>query len=129
MIQPRFIRKRDAPSYLGMCEREFVRTVEPRIVAVPIGQQGVAYDRYDLDEIADQLKAERGYRKIDGQRVPVQDTACDNGPCETGGKKAWHGNKSRAYTAVVKSGISTNRSKDTVDYGATLAERPTQTPG
>lgn len=90
MIQPRFIRKRDAPAYLGMCEREFNRTVEPRITAIPIGQQGVAFDRHDLDEIADQIKAERGYRRIDGRRVPVQDTASDNGPC-TGGKKAWRG--------------------------------------
>lgn len=33
-IQPRFIRKRDAPAYLGMCEREFSRTVEPHIKVI-----------------------------------------------------------------------------------------------
>ncbi len=58
-IQPRFIRKRDAPAYLGMSEKVFVADVEPHIVAIPIGNQGVAYDRFDLDEFADKLKNEK----------------------------------------------------------------------
>jgi hypothetical protein len=46
---PRFIRLRDAPSYLGMDKNRFNRDVRPRLSAIPIGTQGIAFDRLDLD--------------------------------------------------------------------------------
>nr|WP_244507251.1 hypothetical protein [Pseudomonas panipatensis] len=50
---PRFIRAKDAASYLGMCRDEFNKTVRPHIREFPIGKQGVAFDRLELDAWAD----------------------------------------------------------------------------
>jgi hypothetical protein len=50
---PRIIRLRDAPSYLGMDKNRFCREVRPLLSAIPIGTQGVAFDRLDLDTWAD----------------------------------------------------------------------------
>ena len=48
-IQPRLIRHRDAPAYLGMDRNRFNREVRPGLTEIPIGRQGVAFDRLDLD--------------------------------------------------------------------------------
>jgi hypothetical protein len=50
---PRFIRLRDAPSYLGMDKNRFNREVRPLLAVIPIGIQGIAFDRLDLDSWAD----------------------------------------------------------------------------
>ena len=57
---PRFIRLRDAPEYLGMDRNRFNRSVRPLLVAIPIGTQGIAFDRLDLDDWADQYKSRNG---------------------------------------------------------------------
>jgi hypothetical protein len=41
---PRFIRLRDAPSYLGMDKNRFNRDVRPLLAVIPIGTQGIAFD-------------------------------------------------------------------------------------
>lgn len=48
MILARFIRLRDAPDYLGMNRNRFNREVRPFITEIPIGGQGIAFDRLDL---------------------------------------------------------------------------------
>ena len=55
VLTPRFIRLRDAPRYLGMDKNRFNREVRPALTALPIGVQGVAFDRLDLDGWADEL--------------------------------------------------------------------------
>src|SRR5206468_12927099 len=60
MILPRFIRFRDAPSYLGMDKDRFNAEVRPCLVEIPIGKQGVDFDRLDLDAWADQYRAREG---------------------------------------------------------------------
>ena len=45
MILPRFIRFRDAPGYLGMDKDRFNAEVRPYLIEIPIGKQGVAFDR------------------------------------------------------------------------------------
>jgi hypothetical protein len=57
----RFIRLRDAPSYLGMDKNRFNRDVRPLLSAIPIGTQGVAFDRLDLDAWADDYKSRNGH--------------------------------------------------------------------
>jgi len=59
-LLPRFIRLRDAPAYLGMDRNRFNRLVRPNLVIVPIGKQGIAFDRLDLDDWADQYKSRNG---------------------------------------------------------------------
>lgn len=60
IIQPRFIRWRDAPAYLGMCKTVFAADVRPHLVEIPIGSRGLAFDRLDLDAWADEYKARNG---------------------------------------------------------------------
>lgn len=55
-LLPRFIRFRDAPTYLGMDRNRFNNEVRPYITQIPIGSQGIAFDRLDLDAWADHYK-------------------------------------------------------------------------
>ncbi|MCA1604768.1 MAG: hypothetical protein LC775_04675, partial [Acidobacteria bacterium] len=61
-ILPRFIRLRDAPAYLGMDRHRFNFEVRPHLVEIPIGDQGISFDRVDLDAWADEYKARNGRR-------------------------------------------------------------------
>jgi hypothetical protein len=60
MILPRFIRFRDAPNYLGMDKDRFNAEVRPYLIEIPIGKQGIAFDRLDLDAWADQYRNREG---------------------------------------------------------------------
>ena len=53
LLLPRFIRLRDAPGYVGMDRNRFNAEVRPLVTEIPIGSQGVAFDRLDLDVWAD----------------------------------------------------------------------------
>ncbi|WP_215731554.1 MULTISPECIES: hypothetical protein [unclassified Pseudomonas] len=66
-IQPRFIRFGDAPGYLGMCRDEFNKTVRPSVREFPIGKQGVAFDRIELDEWADAYVERKSIEKAANQ--------------------------------------------------------------
>jgi hypothetical protein len=59
-MQPRLIRLRDAPKYLGMDRNRFNSEVRPYLVTLKIGQQGIAFDRIDLDHWVDQFKKNEG---------------------------------------------------------------------
>lgn len=41
-MQPRLIRLRDAPNYLGMDRNRFNTEVRPDLTEIPIGEQGIA---------------------------------------------------------------------------------------
>ena len=53
IILARFIRLRDAPLYLGMDRNRFNDEVRPFLTVIPIGKQGIAFDRLDLDAWAE----------------------------------------------------------------------------
>ncbi len=59
-IEPRLIRFRDAPRYLGMDRNRFNRDVRPYLTVIPIGKQGIAFDRLDLDAWIEQYKHRSG---------------------------------------------------------------------
>jgi predicted DNA-binding transcriptional regulator AlpA len=59
-MQPRLIRFRDAPRYLGMDRNRFNIEVRPRVTEVRIGRQGVAFDRLELDAWVDDYLACNG---------------------------------------------------------------------
>jgi hypothetical protein len=59
-ILPRFIRYRDAPGYLGVDRNRFDAEVRPYLIEIPIGDRGIAFDRYDLDSWADDYKNRNG---------------------------------------------------------------------
>ena len=65
--QPRVLRAGAAPSYLGMCKAEFEKMVRPYVKEFPIGARGVGFDRYELDEWADNYIAENAIDKGAGR--------------------------------------------------------------
>src|SRR6202050_5922020 len=71
---PRFIRLRDAPSYLGMDKNRFNRDVRPLLDVIPIGSQGIAFDRLDLDSWADDYKSRNGHPAAQPEREKLWET-------------------------------------------------------
>ena len=59
-LLPRVIRLRDAARYLGMDRNRFNREVRPCLNEFPIGIQGIAFDRLDLDAWLDDYKSRNG---------------------------------------------------------------------
>ena len=69
-LQPRIIRAKQAPGYLGMCRDVFNRVVRPHVSEFPIGQQGVGFDRIELDKWADAYIAENTIKKFQSLEAP-----------------------------------------------------------
>jgi predicted DNA-binding transcriptional regulator AlpA len=112
-ILPRFIRFGDAPGYLGMCRDEFNKTVRPNVREFPIGKQGVAFDRHELDEWADAYIAAKAIEKAANQD--------NNRPrSERQGATRWREKQSPASTRKVESGKST-KSSGASDFEKALA--------
>jgi len=88
-IQPRLIRLRDAPRYLGMDSNRFNAEVRPYLIEIPIGKQGIAFDRIDLDAWVDQYKdrngrpgkAGKGGKPWDAKRPQVLSRGVIRGTC------------------------------------------------
>ena len=59
-LQPRTIRLKDAARYLGMDKNRFNIEVRPYLIEIPIGKQGVAFDRLDLDKWFEAYKSRNG---------------------------------------------------------------------
>ena len=59
-LLPRLIRHRDCSTYLGMDRNRFNSEVRPYLIEIPIGVQGIAFDRLDLDRWADHYIASNG---------------------------------------------------------------------
>ena len=94
-LLPRFIRLRDAPSYLGMDKNRFNRDVRPLLDVIPIGSQGIAFDRLDLDSWADDYKSRNGHPAAQPER-----------------EKLWETKERRASPNAVGSGTSISSSEE-----------------
>ena len=92
-IAPRLIRLRDAPFYLGMDRNRFNAEVRPYLIEIPIGKQGIAFDRLDLDNWVDHYKSRNGR--------PTQE-----------GVELWDAKERQGFTNVKTSGISTSKSEE-----------------
>src|SRR5215510_7817159 len=57
---PRIVRFRDAPSYVGMDRNRFNAEVRPNLTEIPIGVQGIGFDRLELDAWVDDYKSRNG---------------------------------------------------------------------
>ncbi|MFL1533903.1 MULTISPECIES: hypothetical protein [Pseudomonas] len=113
-ITPRFIRASAAPAYLGMCREEFKNTVRPHVREFPIGKQGVAFDRHELDQWADAY--------IERMAIEKQ-TDQDNNPPRSGrqGAKQWREKQCRASTRGTGFGTST-KSSEVADFKKALEQ-------
>ncbi len=60
LLLRRFYRRRDAPLYLGMDRNRFDKEVRPYLREIPIGSQGIAFDRLELDAWADHYGSRNG---------------------------------------------------------------------
>ena len=103
-IQPRLLRLRDAPTYLGMNINYFNKEVRPHVVEIRIGSHGIAFDRLDLDAFAEQYKG--------SNRCPIQ---------ESGGS-SWDKKRSLDSLTEMGSGIlKSDSSEDAFEKALALA--------
>ena len=91
---PRLLRLRDAPFYLGMDRNRFNNEVRPYITEIAIGEQGIAFDRLELDAWADQYKSRNGR------------------PGQPKGARIWDAREQPDSANAEISGISRSKSKD-----------------
>jgi hypothetical protein len=76
-LQPRIVRFRDAPFYLGMDRNRFNAEVRPYLTEVPIGKQGIGFDRLELDRWLDHYiarngrPARKGAKRWDANEIPA----------------------------------------------------------
>jgi hypothetical protein len=101
ILLPRLLRFRDAPRYLGMDRNRFNAEVRPHVTTIPIGRQGIAFDRLELDAWADQYKSRNGR------------------PAER--RTSWDAEDHRASTNEAASGGSTKASKDMEEWQKAVA--------
>lgn len=94
---PRLIRLRDAPTYVGMDRHRFNKDVRPNLVEIPMGVQGVAFDRLDLDAWVDDYIQCSGRPAVTKQRSLEQ----------------WDEKNRRVSSKEVTIGTSIKRSLDT----------------
>jgi hypothetical protein len=78
-----------------MDKNRFNRDVRPGLPAIPIGTQGIAFDRLDLDAWADDYKSRNGHPAAQPKR-----------------KKPWETKERRGSPSVVGSGISISSSEE-----------------
>ena len=102
-LSPRLIRLKDAPSYLGMDRHRFNKEVRPGISEIPIGIQGIAFDRLDLDAWVDHYKSCSGSAASNYRSMDV-----------------WREKERQGSTSVGMPGTLTKRSSDT-DFVKALA--------
>ena len=92
---PRFIRLRDAPKYLGMDKNRFNHDVRPHVTVIPIGTQGIAFDRVDLDSWADHDKHRNGRPAAQSER-----------------RRLWETEQRQVSPSEVESGTSTSSTEE-----------------
>jgi hypothetical protein len=92
---PRFIRLRDAPRYLGMDKNRFNHDVRPHVTVIPIGMQGIAFDRVDLDSWADHYKHRNGRPAAQSER-----------------RRPWETQQRQVSPIAVGSGTSTSSTEE-----------------
>jgi hypothetical protein len=92
-LQPRLIRFRDAPRYFGMDRNRFNAEVRPHLTEMPIGTQGIAFDRLELDAWVEHYKRRNGR------------------PAQRKGTLIWDEQERQASPIVTVSGTSTSASE------------------
>jgi hypothetical protein len=85
----RIIRLRDAPAYLGMDKNRYNAEVRPHLTEIPIGKQGIGFDRLELDAWVDEYVARNGR------------------PARSKGVSTWDAKEHQVSPCAVGSGTST----------------------
>jgi hypothetical protein len=106
---PRLIRLRDAPFYLGMDRNRFNAEVRPYLTQIPIGEQGIAFDRLEMDAWVEQYKFRNGR------------------PGRRRGDQLWDVRRHRGSSNAPVSGTSTNASAGS-EFARVLAQIDSKKP-
>ncbi|MEO0618968.1 MAG: hypothetical protein AAFZ01_06775, partial [Pseudomonadota bacterium] len=85
------IRHRDAPAYVGMDRNRFNTEVRPYLTEVPIGAQGIAFDRLELDAWVDDYVTRNGRPAVKGV------TEWDAKECQASLSEAGSGTSTNTY--------------------------------
>ena len=120
----RLIRMGKAPAYLGMCRAVFNKTVRPFLTELPIGKQGIAFDREQLDEWATWFRQSQEAQQIDKRGSAGNDSSRSERRHSLGATKLWGKKQSQAFSSGKASGTSISRSA-TLDAFAKALERAT----
>jgi len=107
-LKPRVVRFRDAPAYLGMDRNRFNAEVRPFLTEVPIGTQGIGFDRLELDAWFEDYKS------------------CNGRPAQKG-EHLWDANEYPASFSGPGSGTSTNASSGG-EFAKALAQLASKKP-
>jgi hypothetical protein len=91
-VLPRVIRFRDASRYVGMDRNRFNSEVRPFLTEIPIGIQGIGFDRLELDAWLEEYKSRNGR------------------PGRSKGMKSWDAKETPASSCGPGSGTSTSAS-------------------
>src|SRR6516225_12026418 len=89
-LLPRIIRFNDAPRYLGMDRNRLNAEVRPYVTEIPIGKQGIGFDRLDLDAWADDYKSRngrpgrKGVNRWDARKYPASSLGPVSGTSTSG---------------------------------------------
>ena len=106
-MTPRVLRLRDAPQYLGMNRNLFNAEVRPFLTEIPIGRQGIAFDRLELDAWVDD------YLSCNGRRpkasLPEDDTCQNVTECRDSARKAESGTSKSAADMHLEDGSAKAR--------------------
>ena len=94
-IAPRFIRLREAPRYFGMDKNLFNRAIRPHLTVIRIGVQGRAFDRLEMETVAEEYKRRNG--------IPAAQS--------TRKKPLWEIEKRQVSPSAAGSGTSTRSSE------------------
>jgi hypothetical protein len=100
-LQPRGIRAKDAPGYLGMDRNRFNAEVRPNLTEIRYGKQGVCFDRLDLDAWFDDYKS------------------CNGRPGQPKGERLWDAKERQGSLKGPVSGMSTSKSGE-ADFAKAL---------
>lgn len=95
-LLPRFIRFRSAPAFFGMNKNHFNQLIRPRLTAIRIGQQGLAFDRLEMEAAAEE------YRRRNGVPVALSERS----------KPLWEDKRRRGSPEEGSTGISTSSSEE-----------------
>jgi len=68
-INPRYIRVKDIPRYLGINIHYFNRHIRPHVPYIQYGKQSICFDRFDLDKWMDNNKHRNGISRISTEEI------------------------------------------------------------
>jgi hypothetical protein len=103
---------RDAPKYLGMDRHAFSELARPFLTEIPIGIQGIAFDRLEMDAWVEE------YVRCNGRRPKphkVEDDICQNAT-------KCRGSVSKAVSGKLRKDVNTSKAVGSVKAREKLAE-------